>query len=199
MRLTSWLAPSRSRPHLRRQVGRLSRKTQLYLEDLEARAVPAAVRPGFTGNTLAAQDDQPRDFAAIGFSAPINYFGPNYDHLYVNNNGNVTFNSANPTFNPFGLTTTTGTPIIAPFFADVDTRGIGSVTYGNSVVDGHAAFGVTWTNVGYYNQHTSPTNTFQLVLIERFDTGPGNFDIEFNYDKVLWDQGDASPNQPARA
>ena len=84
--------------------------------------------------------------------------------------------------------------IIAPFFADVDTRPKGSklVTYGTSKVGTHAAFGVNYVNVGYYNQHSDKLNSFQLVLIERADTGAGNFDIEFNYEKITWETGDAS-------
>jgi hypothetical protein len=64
--------------------------------------------------------------------------------------------------------------------------------YGVGTVDGHAAFGVTWMNVGYYQIHADKLNSFQLVLIERADTGAGNFDVEFNYNQILWEAGDAS-------
>jgi len=84
-------------------------------------------------------------------------------------------------------------PAIAPYWADVDPRGVGQVSLGTNIVDGHRAFGVTWDNVGYYLVHTDLTNRFQLVLIERADTGPGNFDIEFNYDRIQWETGDVSP------
>jgi hypothetical protein len=86
------------------------------------------------------------------------------------------------------------TPIIAPFFADVDTRatGGGSVDYGIGTVDGHNAFGVTWNAVGYYGEHTDKLNTFQVVLIDRSDTGAGNFDFELNFNHILWETGDAS-------
>jgi hypothetical protein len=30
----------------------------------------------------------------------------------------------------------------------------------------------------------------QIILIERSDTGPGNLDIEFNYDRIRWETGD---------
>jgi hypothetical protein len=33
---------------------------------------------------------------------------------------------------------------------------------------------------------------FQLVLIERSDTGAGNFDFEFNYDQIQWEARNAS-------
>ena len=63
------------------------------------------------------------------------------DELYVNNNGNVTFDSALATFTPFNIETT-DRDIIAPFFADVDTRGANSslVTYGMETIDGRDAF-----------------------------------------------------------
>jgi hypothetical protein len=46
--------------------------------------------------------------------------------------------------------------------------------------------------VGYYNAHTDKLNDFQAVLIDRSDTGQGNFDIEFNYGQLLWESGDQS-------
>lgn len=113
--------------------------------------------------------------------------------MYVNNNGNLTFNGSLSTYTPFGLTAT-NKEIIAPYFADVDTRGpsSGVVTYGTSTVDGHKAFGVNYPNVGYYRDHTDKLNNFQVVLIDRSDTGAGNFDIEYNYNKIQWETGDAS-------
>lgn len=55
----------------------------------------------------------------LGFTA--NFLGQNCSQLRVNNNDNVTFDGPLSTFTPFPLPTTS-IPIIAPFFADVDTR-----------------------------------------------------------------------------
>ena len=87
-----------------------------------------------------------------------------------------------------------GTAIIAPLFADVDTRGAGSavVQYGPGTVDGRAAFGVNWIDVGYFFKHDDKLNSFQLVLIDRSDRRPADVDIEFNYDAVRWESGDWS-------
>jgi hypothetical protein len=65
--------------------------------------------------------------------------------------------------------------IIAPFWADVDPRPAASqpVTYGRTTFNGRNAFCVNWVNVGYYNQKTNKLNSFQLVLIDRGDTGTG--------------------------
>jgi hypothetical protein len=151
-----------------------------------------AIVSGFNGTLFPGNDDESTGLVNIGFTA--NYFGTNYTQLYVNNNGNVTFNSPLGTFTPFALTGPTGNPIIAPFFADVDTR-VGELTkYGSGTFDSRNGFGVTWDNigVGYFSQHIDKLNKFQLLLIDRSDTGAGNFDIYFNYDQIQWETGDAS-------
>lgn len=153
-------------------------------------AEAAAVRAGlFTGNSLAANDDDSTGLVSIGFS--VNFFGSTYSNLYVNNNGNVTFDSPLSTFTPFPLLSTS-TVLIAPYFADVDTRVGDIVTYGTGTVDGRAAFGVNWIDVGYFSVRIDKTNSFQLVIIDRSDTGAGNFDFEFNYDRIEWETGEAS-------
>ncbi|TFD72878.1 nidogen-like domain-containing protein [Cryobacterium gelidum] len=107
-------------------------------------------------------------------------------------NGNVTFDGPLSTFTPFGLIAAS-TPIIAPSFADVDTRGGESdlvrYGYGETVFDGHNAFCVNWVNVGYYSGGTDKLNSFQLLLVDRSDKGAGAFDIVFNYDKIQWEVG----------
>jgi uncharacterized repeat protein (TIGR01451 family) len=164
-------------------------------------AGPSAIRylPEFSANSFYRNDDSSIGPIPIGFT--INFFGQEYSSLYINNNGNVTFEYPMSTYTPFGLTTGGVPVIIAPFFADVDTRGAGSslVTYGTGTVDGHRAFAVNWVNVGYYGSHADKLLSAQLVLIEREDVlgstdGPstGSFDIEFNYDKSQWETGDAS-------
>lgn len=107
----------------------------------------------------------------------------------------MTFNSPQGTYTPSGLGAGyTGQPIIAAFFADVDTRGAGSAltTYGTGTYKGLNAFGATWDGVGYFGSHTDKLNNFQAILTDRSDTGAGNFDIYFNYDHIGWETGDAS-------
>jgi hypothetical protein len=144
---------------------------------------------GFTTNNLPANDDGSTGLINLGFSA--NLFGTTYTQAYVNNNGNITFDGPLSTFTPFGLTGTK-TKIIAPFFGDVDTRTGPVMTYGTGMVDGHNAFGVDWPGVGYFSENTDKTNIFQLVMIDRSDTGVGNFDFEFNYNQIQWETGDVS-------
>ncbi|NIR67461.1 MAG: S8 family serine peptidase, partial [candidate division Zixibacteria bacterium] len=159
------------------------------LDLIDANSLPV-IRSGFDSESLAANDDLFTDFIDLGFD--IRYYGTLYTGLYVNNNGNVTFDAPMWTFTPFGLTGDIGTAIIAPYFADVDTRTGNIVTYGTGMVNGHAAFGVNWLDVGYFSNHVDKLCTFQLIIIERSDRAPGDFDIEFNYQSIQWETGDAS-------
>ena len=145
----------------------------------------------FTGNSLPANDDGSTGLVNLGFTARINT--TNFTQTFVNNNGNITFNAALATFTPSAISSGAFGPIIAPFFADVDTRAAGSglVTYGSVPLGGHTVFGVDWISVGVFAS-LPIFNSFQLLLTERADTGAGNFDIQFNYDRIVWESGQAS-------
>jgi hypothetical protein len=157
-----------------------------------AAAEAAAILPGFNTTTMFRNDDQSTGLVPIGFS--IDFYGNVYSNLYVNTNGNVTFTGPLSTFTPFNLLST-ATPIIAPFFADVDTRSAGSaVTYGQGTVGAFNAFGVNWVDVDYFSSNPAHTNrnSFQLVMIDRSDRNAGDFDFWFNYDLIQWEAGTAS-------
>jgi Ca2+-binding RTX toxin-like protein len=120
-----------------------------------------------------------------------------FDTVYVNNNGNVTFDHPLSEYTPFGLQGTSRR-IIAPYFADVDTRGSGSglLTYGSVAAAGGnpAMFCANWVNVGYFGRRIDKKDSFQLLLIDRSAESRhrGDFDIVFNYNKIKWETGDAS-------
>ena len=141
-------------------------------------------------STLGATDDGWAGPVALPFTA--NFFGTAYDALFVNNNGNVTFDGSLTRFDAVELIGL-GRVIIAPFFADVDTEGDGSgvTTYGEATYEGRPAFCVNWIDVGYYNNRTDKLNKFQLLLIDRSDASLGDFDIMMNYDQIQWETGDS--------
>ncbi len=184
----------------------------LFLVTMSQVQAAAIIDFGPLPNSVPAGDDGSSDRVDIGF--PVKFFGKDFNTLFVNNNGSVTLGgledaSGGPlsTFTPFGLADTQ-IPIIAPFFADVDTRGGGSgvVQYGpvevrlSDIFGGTSdvrapAFVVNWINVGYYNQHDDKLNSFQLILVDGSLDNPdnsGDFAIVFNYDKIQWETGDAS-------
>lgn len=150
---------------------------------------------GFNDNALERNDDGYKGPVNIGFD--VSFFGDNFSQLWVNNNGNVTFKEGLSQYTPFAMTGASSNPIIAAYFADVDTRGSASAvtTYGNGTVNGRDAFGVNWDGVGYYGRHTDKLNIFQLLLIDRSDITAGDFDIEFNYNQMQWETGDASDGE----
>lgn len=159
----------------------------------QAYALNINTAPGFLTNTLPINDDESTGLVPIGFSA--NLFGVTHTQAYVNNNGNISFGApmseyipfsfANPALLPVGVT-----GLIAPFFSDVVTWNSNNipVTYGNSTVNGHVAFGVNYSKVGGFALDENLVNSFQLILIARPDTGLDNFDIQFNYDQIQWDE-----------
>jgi hypothetical protein len=157
-----------------------------------ASASAQAVRPnaGFLTNDLGPTDDGSTAAVPLGFQ--LTYFGANYATVYVNNNGYVAFDEEVTTL--FSATKL-DQRLLAVFFADVDTRadaGTGTMHYGTDTVDGRLAFGATWPGVGYYERHYDRTDTFQVVIIDRADTGAGHFDVEFNFGTLSWESGDRS-------
>jgi hypothetical protein len=158
-----------------------------------ASAHAAAVRanPACTNNVLGHVNDGPTSSIALPFA--VDLFGRTYTKLWLNNNGFVNFSSpiVERPNTRFDLTSV-GQPVIAPFFADVDTRtSTGQVTWGFTTVGGANAFCANWVDVGYADGQSVPTNAFQLVLIDRSQTTgvPGDFDVEFNYDRIAWETG----------
>lgn len=155
---------------------------------------------GCETGTLAGNDDGSTTQQNIGFN--VKFGATNYSALWVNNNGNVTFDGALGTYTPFPLITSSRA-IIAPFFGDVWTIGANTdlVTYGQVAsypwAGGmHAAYCVMWDGVqgvSYYADNSgTKLNKFQLLIISRSDRGAGDFDIVFNYDQVQWETGSAS-------
>lgn len=160
---------------------------------VHAATLPAqTIRAGFNANALGQMDDGFVSITNIGFA--FDFYGAG--EVYINNNGNVTFGVEYESFTP-GPLASTAARMLAPFFADVDTRASSSVTYGTGAVGGRNAFGVNWLGVGYFNSELVPPglvrlNDFQLVLIDRSDINSGDFDFEFNYGTMQWETGDAA-------
>lgn len=144
-------------------------------------------------NILPANDDSSSPAVDLPFN--LTFFGQPYSSLYVNNNGNVSFGEEMYEYTPTDLTSGGQTPLIAPFFADVDTNNEASweVAYGASE-DGKS-FCVNWETVGYYSARADKLNIFQLILTSREGSAgrsAGDFDVTFNYDQIQWEAGEAS-------
>ncbi|MFK7809535.1 MAG: nidogen-like domain-containing protein [Saprospiraceae bacterium] len=127
----------------------------------------------------------------MGFT--FSFCGTSYSDCYINTNGNISFTQGVAQFSPDGFPYFV--PMIAPFWADVDTRNtaceqIFYKLFGNYMI-------VTWEGVGWFSQNCSPLNTFQLIISD--GTAPiigiGN-NIQFRYGDMNWTTGTASGGGP---
>ncbi len=132
-----------------------------------------------------------------GFSGPIDlgfsvdFFGTTYSQFWANNNGNISFTGGISAFTPTGPQGASS-PIISPFFADVDTRNplSGLMYLRNDIPD---QIIVTWDQVGYFNQNVDLLNSFQLVFRgPDFNVPFGEGNIGFFWRDMQWETGDAS-------
>lgn len=164
---------------------------------------------GFGEQAMSRNDDHSTAAIALGsvFTTGLNFYGQIYNQFWLNNNGNITFNGPQSTYTPSVITNGTA-PMIAAFFADVDTRSgaraatPGGTSTGSNLAwwDIDAAAGrivLTWDDVGRYNSDASSLNAFQIILT-RVGLN-GDFDIEFRYEDINWTVGSASQNLYARA
>jgi hypothetical protein len=126
----------------------------------------------------------------IGIPFVFNFYGVNYNSLYINNNGNISFGTPYSTFtaNPFP---DPSHQVIAPFWGDVDTRdSLGGAVY-FKISPTHMI--IKWEAVGYYNVHSDKLNTFQLIITNGTDTLlPAGTNVGFCYSDMQWTTGDAS-------
>lgn len=130
------------------------------------------------------------DSAVVELPFSFDLYGDSFGSAFINNNGNLSFGQLFSAFTASGFPVE-GFPMIAPFWADVDhTSGLGHVW--QKSIDART-FGVTWDNVGYYNQMGDKLNTFQVLISDGTNPamGLGN-NVCFCYDDMQWTTGSAS-------
>lgn len=136
---------------------------------------------------MAPNDDGSSPLINIPFN--FNFYGQTYTSFYINNNGNITF--VNSLFS-FSSNAFPSSPdqIIAPFWADVDTRdNNGQVVY---KITPNAIY-INWEGVGYYSQQGDKLNTFQLIMSDGTDPAiPDGNNVAFCYQDMQWTAGSAS-------
>jgi hypothetical protein len=159
-----------------------------YTNDLGTNIVTTG--GGNAANVGQADGRNDDGYMALDLGFNVTFFGQTYNSLFINNNGSVSFGSGISAYVPTGVTGVNA-PIISPFFGDVDTRDpdSGVVRYNlsaNQLV-------VTWDNVGFFNQHATATDSFQLVL--RGDGSvpvAGEGLIGFFYQTMGWEATDTN-------
>lgn len=149
--------------------------------------------------SMAPNDDQSSAQIDIGFD--FCFYGQNRRNLFVNNNGNLSFDNPYFQYSPTGFPDTQF-QMIAPFWGDVDTRNrdIGNeptnlVWHRSLDTNGDMApdtFVTTWDNVGYYGNHNELRNTFQCAITINPALFGGGRNVAFSYGDMQWTTGDAS-------
>ena len=144
----------------------------------------------FTNGTPPQYRNDDGSTALITLPFSFCFYGTLLTQLYINNNGNVSFGAPYTTFTgaPFP---NTNFVMVAPFWSDVDTRGVGSGLVYYKLTASHLI--VQWENVGYFNAHVDKRNSFQLVLSDGNDPiiRQGK-NVSFCYKNMEWTTGDAS-------
>ena len=159
---------------------------------------------GFGENVLAIGDDNSQliDLRSV-FPTGLTFYGRTFTDVYLNNNGNLTIGTSSGTFTPTAITGNFSRPIIAAWYADVETSrvpsssatpggtstGANRVWYDFDAVAKRVTF--TWDDVSYYGASvsTNKTNAFQIILT---GLGDGDFTIEYRYEALQWTTGGAS-------
>jgi hypothetical protein len=155
------------------------------------------------------------------FPHGLHFYAGSYTRGWVNNNGNLSFHAALSTYTPSAFPGAPQ-PMIAPYWADVDTRNMvtcdaagypsgGGYPCGATCSDPQSdgvwwsltpgQMVVTWDQVGYFLCQLSPVMSFQMILTAQGCTATTptdagvtgiDFDIEFRYSQCGWEAGDAS-------
>jgi gliding motility-associated-like protein len=125
------------------------------------------------------------------------FYGTNYNDVYINNNGNISFGASITSFSaggfPAGSTSSTAndTVMIAPFWADVDTQNPASGYVHYKITPTYMI--VRWDHVGYYSSHSDLLNDFQLIITDGNDPIlPAGNNVALCYGDMQWTTGDAS-------
>ncbi|MFZ1617698.1 MAG: nidogen-like domain-containing protein, partial [Flavobacteriales bacterium] len=143
--------------------------------------------------TLAMAPNDDGSSSQINLPFTFNLYGDLYNTCFVNNNGNVSFGQGIYTYSASAFPISGGFGqefhMVAPFWADVDTRGGGTVKY---KLTSNALY-VNWTDVGYFSSQTDKLNTFQVIISDGTNTDVGiGQTVSFCYKDMQWTTGSAS-------
>ncbi|NXL83212.1 TECTA protein, partial [Alectura lathami] len=148
----------------------------------------------------------------LSLSVPFTFYGKEYQTLYVNNNGVVSFGTEVRQYTPDPFPLVDGHSFVAPYWGDVDNVLGGDVFYRETTdpallklitqdlnqyfpkipFTATWAFVATWDHVAYYGSTSDKGNTFQATLTTDTKT---SFVI-LNYKDIQWTTGTASGGDP---
>lgn len=145
--------------------------------------------------TMEPNDDD--SFGPLDLGFTFCFYGTEYNQVYINNNGNISFLNPYYEYSPIGFPSDQYI-MIASFWGDVDTRtqpppDVGTGLVWHRLETDPYRLTLIFDHVGYYNMHADKLNTFQLIITDGNDPliGIGN-NVAFAYEEMEWTTGDAS-------
>lgn len=164
-----------------------------------------SANPVGTGWTQSMPRNDDGSSARIQLGFDFCFYDEARSSLFINNNGNVTFNAPYSPFTPSGFPSSIVPPMIAPFWADVDTRNptgadtnlVWHRTFDSDANGSPDVFVVTWDTVGRFSNDNSVFNTFQLALALDANFWGTGLNAAFSYGDMNWTTGAVSGSAPA--
>lgn len=131
-----------------------------------------------TGNFWPHLDD---DYIQVPIGFTFNFYGVDYNTVYINSNGTLSFGSGYTNWVNFDFPENNNIPMIAPFFDDLIRRSADAGVYYQTLGTApNRMFVVTWYIEDHY--YSTPSEvTFQVILYE------GSNYIKFQYQDVVFD------------
>ncbi len=156
---------------------------------------PEPFNPATGGFTAFPRCDDCSVLVNLPFT--FNFYGLNYTSAYVNTNGTISFGVDVPFYSTQAFPSNLRTPMIAPYWADVDTR-TARGTYTNQVWYKVYAdrLVVIWDSVGRFANRIDSLSKFEAMLADNsapLHRTAKDWDVRFTYDTLSWVRGDANP------
>lgn len=135
--------------------------------------------------TLSSSDDGSTPVINLPFN--FCFFGDTYTSVYLNGNGNISFQSSNTGYSSSAFPSTSVT-MIAAFWADFDFGSCGDVYA--TVTPTAAIF--NWVDAGYFNEQCDKVNTCQIIITDGTDPLIPGGNVAIHYADMQWTTGSAS-------
>lgn len=138
--------------------------------------------------SVTATDDGWATVSPLTLPFNFCFFGDIKDSVWLNNNGNISFNGGISAFSSSAFPST-GNEMIAAFWADFDFGAPGGTIHG-TITPTAAIF--NWVNVGYFSSQGDKRNTCQIVITDGTDPLINGGNVAIHYADMQWTTGSAS-------
>lgn len=127
--------------------------------------------------------------SASPFNLPFQFcfYGNNYSQVWMNNNGNISFNNGISTFSSSAFPSV-GNRMIAAFWGDFYLTNGGTM---HATITPTAAI-FNWVSMGYFNNQSDKVNTCQIVITNGLDPLVIEGNTAIHFADMQWTTGSAS-------